>query len=171
MSDLLVTNGIAHDSASRANLEITYAHAAVHRDIIVGFGVRSSGNTEILFRAPADPVEIRLLWSVVSAGAVDINFIENPTVTDDGTAVDIYRLNRKSVKATQALVFLDPTFSGGDTLLEAQAGAGGFLGGSDGSVALHQDAEFILKPSTDYIIQVLGSSDVTFAGEWYEVGV
>ena len=167
---LSLSDTIAHDSASKANLDITYAHAAVHRDIIAGLSVRSSGNTQLLFRTPADPVEIHLLFAISAGGAIEYNFVEDVTTTVDGTPVTTYRLNRKSEKTTQSLAFLDPTYSGGDTLLAGSMGGGPGQGVTD-SVALHTDAEFVLKPATDYVIEVTGSQDVTFAAEWYEVGV
>ncbi len=154
---------------------IAYAHDAVHRDIIVqstDYVAGVTGTRNYLLRS-GDTKENHLVFAVSCSGAARVELYEGATVSSVGTAIPSQRLNRKSAKSTEMLVFHTPTItldgSRIQTLYNGGSGAGGAQQGGD--VSAHQDAEWLLKQSTDYLVRLTfeASSNVGVVFEWYEV--
>lgn len=171
------TTEVLKDITAKANDEFGYvysasfAHSAVHRDVIIQAQdyVASATTRDILIKIPAD-VNPHLVYSVNCSEGARVQFYEGATITGDGTTVLTARLNRNSGKTTQTEIYHTPNISDIGTELP-----GGFLpGGSGGnaqggSVALHTDAEWLLKADTNYIIRVTASSStISTKLEWYE---
>ena len=162
------------DPSSKASIGITYAHSAVHRDIIArATKVLSAGTgiTNILIKAPG-PLQPHLEWSIVSGGEVEVKFYEAPTVTAEGDDMTATRLFLPSEKTTQMVAKFGGTVSEKGTLLDEDynGGAGSGVNVRGGS-AVHEDAEWIPKLETWYLIEInrITSSKLKVALEWYEV--
>lgn len=111
--------------------------------------------------------------TVDAGGPLDVELYEAPTITDGTTPPTIYNLDRRSSKTPSWQLFVNPTgVSGGTKLLVAQISTGGgpkSTGGLSSGVA-----EFILKPSTKYVLKITNTgtqtSTVVLTYTWYESG-
>ena len=162
------------DPTSKTNIMITYAHSAVHRDIIARATKvlsAATGITNILIKAPG-PLQPHLEWSIVSGGEIDVKFYEAPTVTAEGDNMTATRLFLPSEKTTQMVAKFGGTVSEKGTLLDEDYNGGGGAGSNvRGGSAVHDDAEWIPKLDTWYLIEInrITSHKMKVALEWYEV--
>ena len=153
---------------------ITYPHSASHRDLIVKATknfTAASGTTNFLIKSPG-PLQAHLEWSVISSGDVEIYFYEEPTVTGEGTDMTSARLFRESVKTTQTITKYGASVSAKGTLLsEGYNGGSGTGNALQGGSVLHQDAEWLPKVDSWYLLEVIRAASVKMnvIFEWYEV--
>jgi hypothetical protein len=129
-----------------------------------------------LLRVPAGvyPHFNRLMFSV-SAGDCDAYLYEGATVSADGTPETVYNTNRNSTNAAETLLFTDPTVTDPGTEIHhvwmPPTGAG--VGSSTGLSKVSFDEEWLLKPSTDYLIRLTNNSggaiDIWHEMLFYEV--
>lgn len=110
---------------------------------------------KLLIRTPAD-LEVHMAIGFAVVGDFTYQFFEAPTTSADGAALTPVNRNRRFGTSSNTLVFRDPTVSANGTLLRELAFPGGqrnnaTLGGGSGT-------EWILKPSTDYLIDLLNLS-------------
>jgi hypothetical protein len=157
-------------------VQMTYPHAAVHRDVIINANNRqAAGTTDVLyFITTGSPLQLHLEYAVIGSAAVQVLFYEGPTVDAAGTAITTTRLFRPSTKTTQAVVTVGGTVTGGayGVLLKHQSNGGGGTGsGTRGGSAVHDDAEWVLKLNTTYCMRVIRDASGTLGVEfeWYEV--
>jgi len=122
-----------------------------------------------LLKTPTDKeIHIKIVMEANNSGKVE--FYENPTVTDNGTEVSIYNVNRNSGNTSSLNFYKDPTVSGG-TLIEVR------LIGTDNNKTkiggyANEGEEFILKKDEDYLIVFTPDNDgtkVLFNAGFYEV--
>lgn len=169
MSDLSPSSAVFHDPSSRAQLNITYDHAAVHRDIIAGCSQRFTGTAIVLhIKSPTDR-DIHLKFAVESDGQSNWQFYKDADVTADGTPVKTYRLNFNSEKVTGLEIFSAPTVNdNGEEIIDLELGTTNNVGGRS---AVHEDAEFLLKRDTSYLITLNAAQSRVFSFQagWYEV--
>ena len=153
---------------------ITYSHDAVHRDVIVNATIHSagvSGDRLFLIRT-GTPLQMHLVYRVIADKIAVIRFYEGPTVTGVGTPITKSRLHRPSNKPIQAIVNSQPTVSDNGTLIQELSNGGGGTGaGVSGGDLVHEDAEWVLKVDTDYllVVNVATSTALSVEFEWYEV--
>lgn len=156
---------------------ITYPHDAVHRDIIVQATDYAAGITGVrnYLLKQGSTKENHLIFGVKCSGAVRVELYEGTTFSSVGTPVPPMRLNRKSVKTTEMLVFHTPTITADGVKIQDIYNGGSGAGGSQngGDVGAHQDAEWLLKTATDYMVRLTfaASSTVGIVFEWYEVTI
>ena len=110
------------------------------------------------------------LHSVLEASSTleaEVALYEAPT-TSGGTAVTAYNRNRNSQNVAAATVAHTPTVSAVGTLLAATTiGTGKSVGGN-----LRGISEWILKPSTKYLLRITSGSNgniITATLDWYRV--
>lgn len=155
-------------------VQMTYPHAAVHRDTISNANhYTAAGTSDVLFLfTSGSELQVHLEYMVTGGGAIQALFYESPTVTTAGTAITLSRLNRETDKTTESSVTVGGTVSNYGTLLKHQYN-GGSGGGANlrGGAAVHDDAEWVLKSDTVYCLQIIrdDSAPVSVEMEWYEV--
>ena len=149
----------------------SFAHSAVHRDVIMQAYDYAEGVTvrNYLIKVP-EGVFPHLVYSVACEEAAQVQFFEGATVSADGTEIIQARLNRNSSRTIQTGTFHSPTITDDGTELP-----GGYVPGGNGAsnpgatVALHDDAEWLLKDNTNYIVRITASnSNTAVRFEWYE---
>lgn len=158
--------------------------SAEHYRIHIGEGfhfsdkqtITSAATLRYLLRNPAANYPHFRDLSVSASGGTpcDIYLYEAPTVTGTGTAQTVRNHNRNTADGAEDLaIYLGPTVSANGTQLTYRqipvSGLFGLGGGADGDIGI----EWILKPSTDYLVSVTnnhGSATATvgIAMFWYE---
>ena len=155
---------------------ITYPHDAVHRDVIVHASdyattVATARNYLIV---PAAGFDAHMVFSVTCNQATRIQVYEATVTTAAGTAITRARLNRNSARAINVAITVGPTITSDGTLLQdAFNGGGGSGANAFGGQVIHDDAEWVMKAGTAYMVRVTPVSSATLgiAFEWYEVAV
>jgi hypothetical protein len=167
----------AYDSVDTP-FELTYGHAAVHRDIIVNAThVQSAGTGDLLFffKTPADPHrQVHLEYLVTAGGDCEARWYRAPAVATQGTMITRTRLFDGSTKGIGAEVYVGGTVTGSNfgVLRKQQYNGGGGAGGNiRGGAAVHDDAEWVLALDTWYCLRLTrtASQKVSVEFEWYEV--
>ena len=155
---------------------MTYAHGAVHRDVIINAThYADAGTADILFLIECgDTLQSHMEWIVTAGAGARIRFYKNPVFTDPGTLITNTRLKTYSGKTTQTKIRVAPTIEGSSfgTLLKDQYNGGGGQGaGIRGGSSVHDDAEFLLELEGVYLLRItrLSSQIVGTEFEWYEV--
>lgn len=162
------------DQASSAPIGITYAHAAVHRDIIVRATknfASASTPINILFKTPAG-TEAHLEFLVQGSADCEVFMYEGPTVSTEGTNMTLARLLRSSTKAIHGTAKSGGTVSAKGTLInEGYNGGAGTGANTTGGSVVHDDAEWVTKADTWYLIEIVRAvaGKVNVSLEWYEV--
>lgn len=173
MSTYISENNLI-DKASNTGIIITYPHAAVHRDIIVratkNFAAASTP-INILFKTPVG-TEAHLEFAILGGADCDVFMYEGPTVSTEGTDMVKARLLRSSTKTILGTAKFGGTVSAKGTLInEGYNGGGGSGSGTHGGSVVHDDAEWVTKEDTWYLIEIVraASGKVNVSLEWYEV--
>lgn len=139
--------------------------------------VSNGASSDILMAVPASLYpHLRAYIVTANDAPMRVFLYEGATTSDDGTGMTGYNLNRNSANTASTVVTHSPTVTGTGTLLDISlipdTGGGLFSpGGGAGSSDL--PTEWILKPSTKYLIRVTNDSGsataVDFQIFWYEV--
>lgn len=160
---------------------IQWAHYQLH--------LGNSFNTSHIFTSVAAGAYVYLLLQTNSEFSPHLNFevtatsqavaefYEEPTITGNGTAIDIIALNRKSTNTTDTLWYHTPTQSALGTKLAEKLAIGGTgpqsIGGS-ASGNVRREFEWILKAETKYLFRIQnqassGTDSIQFEASWYQV--
>lgn len=105
----------------------------------------------------------------VTAGELEYSFIENSTITLNGTQVTIYNNHRVLTTTSGTVVFINPTVTEGTTVLRKK-----YFGAtkSNGGGASRNELEFVLKPNTNYLLKLseqnIAACKANFIIQWYE---
>lgn len=115
-----------------------------------------------------------LRFRFMSEAKIDYYMYENPTLTNDGTALTEYDLNRVTANASNVDVFHTPTITNTGTMIDnGMIGTSGWLGDTGGSVSAM--ANWKLKPSESYLIGAnnndAAAKDIVIQLTWHEVTV
>jgi len=110
-------------------------------------------------------------WRFMSEAKIDYYVYENPTLTNDGTALTEFDLNRTTANASNVDVFHTPTVTNVGTMIDnGMIGTSGFLFDSGGSVSPMED--WIFKASESYLIGAnnndAGAKDIVIQLVWHE---
>jgi hypothetical protein len=163
---------------SNTPFALTYAHAAVHRDIIVNAtNVQSAGTSEVLyfFQTPDSAhQQVHLEYIITAGNDCEARWYRAPVIATNGTEITKTRLFDGSLKTTGAKVYVGGTVTGGNygVLRKEQYNGGGGTGaGIRGGSAVHDDAEWVLERDTWYCLRLTrtNSQKVAVEFEWYEV--
>lgn len=159
---------------------IDIAHQRIHEgnafDVsLVSTGVNIANPKQILIMVPhpetvpSNTIEIHLIFSVISVPGFTVRLFENPTVTDNGTSLDIINHNRRSSTTSGCSVYENTTVSSDGTLLFIERIGTAITGGS---LTMRRDEdEYILKPGFDYLIRITPLADNTTMSislDWYD---
>lgn len=110
-------------------------------------------------------------WRFMSEAKIDYYIYENPTLTNDGTALTEFDLNRTTSNASNVDVFHTPTITNVGTMIDnGMIGTSGFLFDSGGSVSPMED--WIFKASESYLIGAnnndAAAKDIVIQLVWHE---
>lgn len=121
-----------------------------------------------------DGGEPHLVFDVEAGGDCEIQFYEDTTTSNDGTALAEVQMNRNSAKVATLTATHTPTVSGAGTLLMTQFQPGGIAGQSTGGGGF-SPREWILKGSTKYLIIATNragtAQPMSISAQWYEEGL
>jgi len=110
----------------------------------------------------------------MSEAKIDYYVYEDPTLTNDGTALVEFDMNRVTANASNVEVFHTPTITNVGTMIDnGMIGTSGWLGDTGGSVSAMANWKF--KPSESYLIGAnnndAAAKDIVIQLTWHEVGV
>jgi hypothetical protein len=157
-----------------ATATIDYAHNEIHAGSHFTFdsylSLTKAGSGQLLIITPNTTKWSHLFIEIdTTAGDVVMEFTENATVTEVGTAATIYNNSRNSTTTNGTLIYLSSTVTAGTTVLKKKYMGSGKSG--YGGVNRNED-EIILKQGTNYLLkfteQNIAACQVNFILEWYE---
>jgi len=124
---------------------------AVHEASRVFTGIANNASAEMLIRCVTG---FNMLAHININADCEIiySIIENPIVSNTGTRITTYNLNRSSANNANALIYYTPTTTGGMTIVNGMDG-----NGKDVSAGTAIGAR-ILKAGNDYIIRATNHS-------------
>ncbi len=161
------------DSATHALLVIDVEHYEIHEGAtFTVLNVVDLGNAEvrdILIVTPDTAKWAHLVWEIEHELETKIQFYNNTTVTNNGTAIQAINRNGNSTENSTTLVFHTPNITNvGDLLGTIQQGDGKKAGGSD-----REANEFILKQDCAYLVRITNltvNNNLIFTKlNWYEL--
>lgn len=127
-----------------------YVYATVN-SLAVGASISMLGKTGAL------PVHFHRIDADASDSPLLMEFIEQPTVTNEGAPVTVYNRNRRSENPSGMKVFSAPTYSGGTTLEYKRIYKEGTGAATPGSGEI--EGEWVLKASQYYVFRITNSSN------------
>jgi hypothetical protein len=153
---------------------IDWEHSRIHdgKGYVVNgkHQIANNATTRFLLRNGAGNYpHLRTIFITSDSGPLEIYFHEAPTVTTTGSSVPVISYNRNSLNTSLMTAFSGATVSNEGTLLEYMVVPG--TGSTGGSASVAQ-TEFILKPSTDYMVRIFssatGTTNYSLKLFWYE---
>lgn len=149
-------------------------HFVIHK-VSTGINV-ANPKYFLIIPPPVQPdgsiIEMHLIFEVDSDIGGTLEFFENPTVTNNGTALAVISNNRRSSTVSQVLIFEDPIVTNDGTSLfqerkgTATIGVGATLGEFE-----RDDEEFILHQVDTYILKftpLANNANITMELNWYD---
>jgi len=150
-----------------------FAYHTTHRVASLGNGASLEG----LISVPAGSFpHLTAMLFTFSAGDIDIETFEGTTTSADGTAVAVFNRNRNSSNTPAISVSHTPTITADGTQIHDRLvhPTDFGVGTSEGIVSPNLGEEWILKPSTKYLVRVTNNSGgavkLTMEMLWYEAG-
>lgn len=152
------------ESNTRANgtsqevVAISFVHYQIHAGKAFSISHRFSGvaagaTVSLLLKPITKAMHINFSGACTVDFGLDI--YENPTITANGTPLDIVNLNRYSSNVSGAEAYHSPTIVANGTKLRSPfipGGSGGNAGGAEGGAPVKENSEFIFKAGNSYLI-------------------
>lgn len=178
-------NDLEHDKFDKFSRAITVIQEP-HRMSHEGFMYHTSGKVtgmidanvdDFLFVTPALTFpHLQRLEFTFGAGDIDIVAYEDTTTSADGALVTTHNTNRNSTNTPNLEIYQGPTVTGVGTLIHTQwvqPTSTGVGQTANGVSNVSNGEEWLLKPSTKYLIRVTNNSGATinyrFEALWYEI--
>lgn len=165
------------DSFSRAVTVIDENHRLIHEGWFYtatyrNTAVANGATLDILIAVPAGKVpHLQLLEIVTDGGPISYQLDEAVTTSADGTALPSYNRNRTSSNVAATVLTHTPTVT--DTGLEIEAHNVPAIGNKVGIFDQTSQGEWMLKPSTKYLLRVTNDSgqarDIEARLAFYEI--
>jgi len=167
------------DATTGAALVMDTVHHEVHEGEMfhaehTNASVSNGASVDVLLVTGAK--EAHSTWEVFAGGLVAVTLYEAAVATA-GTALTVYNMNRRSIKAPVATLSHTPTgiTTGSVTLVNGRILPGGNSPQTRVGGGIRSGAEWILLPSTKYLMRVTNGSGAAIAInvvlEWYEEAV
>jgi len=114
---------------------------------------------------------VHLVYNVFVEGKSEVYFTENPTLTNDGTELTEYNMNRETATAATATIYRDPAVTAAGTIIEtSEIGQLGHFTAAGGQ--MDSGSYWMLKKGESYLIWVYNDSgavsDVVIQTMWHE---
>lgn len=161
------------DTYSASQVTISHAHSEIHEGdaytISMVVALTAGTTFNCIFTTPANPKRVHFFFDCRTAGnGITTTFYEGASITGGTPATAINR-NRNVTTTAGLTIAHSPTVSGNGTqIFTTYLDATKQSGGS----SAHSTDEFILKPSTVYLMSLVvdAGQNATFSGraEWYE---
>lgn len=120
---------------------------------------------------PSDTIELHLIFEIESTNiGYTLEFFEDCTITDSGTALTIINNNRRSSTSSLTGVHENPIISTEGTKLFEQITGTATSGGVAGEFE-RNDEEIILRPGSHYLIRITPLADGLIGNaefNWYD---
>lgn len=120
-------------------------------------GLAVGASISVLGKTGALPVHFHRIDTEASDSPLLMEFIEQPTVTNEGTPVTVYNRNRRSENPSGMKVFSSPTYSGGTTLESKKVYKSGTGAATPGAGEI--EGEWVLKASQYYAFRITNNSN------------
>jgi hypothetical protein len=141
-------------------------------------GLADAGVYDLLVAVPAGAFpHFQRLQVTAGRGDIDLNVYEDTTTSADGTTVPVFNVNRNSARTPSSVVTHTPTVTGVGTLIHTQwiqPTATGVGQSPAGIVGETNGEEWVLKPSTKYLVRLTNNSGATIDFRYemlfYEIG-
>lgn len=123
------------------------------------------------FMIKTDSKEVHVISYKVTTGVspLDIKLYEGATVSNEGTLVTSYNLNRNSVISSSTLIYYNPTITSYGNIIDRSLVTGTKTEAGNDNQIIH----LILKPDTYYLLNVdnraNSNGEALFKFIWYEV--
>jgi len=165
------------DPYANAIITIESEHAHIHE----GEGFQISGEAAAIGAGasayflidPILPVHWRDYRFIADGAPVDIELFENPTVTDNGTAITSYNRNRLSSHTAQVVVYSGPTVTDDGTRLYITRIVGTGTGANAKGEVEGLPLEWVVDNGNTYLMKLTNNdtSDVSIIYNffWYEL--
>ena len=169
---MAITRGFRTDS-SGVFITMTWAHVLAHKGEVFEVNdydvdVDIAGPKYWHFKtADDDENAVHFRYDVTCNGGAMIEVFEDSTLSNDGTSLTIFNMNRQSTKTSSLLTaYYDPAVSSDGTRLTVHeigstGGGSRFAGTVPGFLGA---LEFILKSNTSYLIKVTVRQDDSTVG-------
>lgn len=154
-------------------LNFVFAGRAFTAQYTVSIGTGATENIQL--KTPIDPasggwwVHLQTRKIIVEDEDIEYMLLENPTVTDGSTDINVSNLDRRSDRTNNFSLYSDPSNISGGTTIETGyiPGSTGVLGGPGVNVDF-DEFERVLDADSDYILQItnLGDTSTTVHVRW-----
>jgi hypothetical protein len=122
-------------------------------------------------QADGSIIEMHLLFYIYSTDGATLEFFENPTVTNPGTSLGTYIINKNRRSSTTSLcqVFEDPAITNDGTLLFQERKGKPGIETELGEVERDEE-EMVLHQVDTYILKFVpfAAADITLELNWYD---
>lgn len=168
------------DRSSRAVTIIGEEHRLTHEGMVWHCSARaevlSAASYDVLITTPAFtfPHFRKALYNI-GDGPADLLLYEGVTTSDDGSALLCYNRNRNSANVPNSVLTFTPTVTDLGTLIHDRfiGDPGGQGANQVGAESAALGEEWILQPSTKYLIRLTNNSGTTMTVNheimWYEI--
>ena len=160
------------DDIGSALVTIDFPHHEVHEGSFFTtsyyFGSVANNATFIMLLLTGAKYD-HIVWGIACGGDCEVEIVAEPVVTNVGTSIAVYNMNRGSLNAPLTAAWHTPTIAGGVTL-EHFLIPGGSGPQSPGGIA-RAGAEWIIKPNTYYAVRGTNRSGnsqlASIVMQWY----
>jgi hypothetical protein len=168
--------GVLQDAFSLGLVTTDSPHHEIHDGDLYSFTEEVAGlaqNSTVVYYFVTAGSFSHLIWIVNGDITFRIQFYEAPTVSANGSAQNIYNVNRGSTNTPKTSLYKGPTVSVNGTLLSQQRRGSGTGGGNAGSGDTRDQLEWVLAKNQSYlfIVTALAATalnyDIQF--RWYEI--
>ena len=172
-----------YDPLVHAQTTIDSAHRMIHDGFFFNTSGKETGWTngttkEFLISPPAGCYpHVQAMVLNFGRGDIDFEAYEGPTITDNGTALTVRNVNRNSDNTPDLDLYASPTTTDDGTMefqLWVPPTSTGTGQSSNGIEGVGQGSEWILKPSTPWLVRLTNNSGATidwsYEFSWYEIG-
>ncbi len=169
---------MAVDKDTGCQVGIDFVHYKIHRGQVFLAStyntIASGGTSEIYLLTGAKDTHI--VAEVNASGSAKVTLYEGVTTSVNGTTLTAYNLYRNSANSCGAVLFVGPTWSTKSEIVIFQD----YIAGGDSQQTRvggmgRIESEFILKPSTKYILRLTNLAGATNTAsvnaEFYELDV
>lgn len=165
------------DAVSGAVQVIQWEHSRIHSGRGYTWSEKASVNNgatlyHLMDNGAANYPHLRLVLMQATSAPFDVALYESPTIAANGTPNAVQNNNRNSANVSGLAIYDSPTVTSDGTLLEYLLIAGTKQSGGSGDSGV--ETEWVLKPSTKYLLKMTNNSGgVATIGcrmFWYEGG-
>ena len=163
------------DEIANAVVLIGYPHHKVHDGDMFQVSyydnaVADDANVTFLVRVGAKPAHMTFAGSV--GGDAEALMYENPAISNIGTSLAEWCMNRVANKIPETTVFHTPTATNDGAEMHASFVPGGAHPTQAPGGSARAGTEWILAPDTDYLIRIINRAgseqEISLVVQWYE---